>query len=281
MTNKSSVRSDSRLKQLGSAALLASAGIHLDLFITGYRHIPTIGLLFLVQFVAGVTLGFLIFLFENQLLSAMGALFALGTLSGYLLARAVGLFGFHELATASGLIAGLLDITALAALGYIVTSFSQPIGLIRPGMSQIARRINAFSKPTRKAGLPTIIITFLVLVLIGNMGLVGGSSTPSRVSTSSTSHSGGSTLTIDIVNFSFVPGRVTVKPGEKIIVHNKDSVAHTLTAVPGSVPFGNFDTGDIAPSHTATLMAPDKPGTYQYFCSIHNFMTGVITVQSR
>ena len=69
-------------------------------------------------------------------------------------------------------------------------------------------------------------------------------------------------------------------PGERIEVHNKDSVAHTVTAVPGSTPFGNFDTGDIADNGVKSFTAPAKGGIYQYYCSIHNFMTGEITVRS-
>lgn len=41
---------------IGSALLAASSGIHLELWSMGYRTIPTIGLLFLVQVIAGALL---------------------------------------------------------------------------------------------------------------------------------------------------------------------------------------------------------------------------------
>src|ERR1700756_4654943 len=41
----------------GSGLLIATAAIHLDLYLTGYRTIPTIGWLFLLQVIAAFGLG--------------------------------------------------------------------------------------------------------------------------------------------------------------------------------------------------------------------------------
>jgi len=87
-------------------------------------------------------------------------------------------------------------------------------------------------------------------------------------------------VTITINNFAFVPATLTVKPGQQVLVHNEDPVTHTLTAVPGSSPFGRFRTGNIASGQTKSIIVPKTPGSYQYYCAIHNFMTGVITVKS-
>jgi hypothetical protein len=105
------------LRLLGAGALLAAGGMHLDLSITSYHTIPTIGPLFLVQTISALGLGLLIAARPNPLFSGSGALLAIGTLVGYVLSRAVGLFGFHEVATTAGLVAGLLDSTAFCALG--------------------------------------------------------------------------------------------------------------------------------------------------------------------
>jgi len=40
------------LRMVGSGLLIATAAIHLDLYLTGYRTIPTIGWLFLLQVIA-------------------------------------------------------------------------------------------------------------------------------------------------------------------------------------------------------------------------------------
>src|SRR5258708_16923169 len=45
------------LRVLGSGLLIATAAIHLDLYLTGYRTIPTIGWLFLLQVIAAFRLG--------------------------------------------------------------------------------------------------------------------------------------------------------------------------------------------------------------------------------
>src|SRR6201982_1116655 len=45
------------LRVAGAVLLVVSASIHLDLYLTGYRSIPTIGWLFLVQVIAAFRLG--------------------------------------------------------------------------------------------------------------------------------------------------------------------------------------------------------------------------------
>ena len=45
------------LRVTGSGLLIATAAIHLDLYLTGYRTIPTIGWLFLLQVIAAFGLG--------------------------------------------------------------------------------------------------------------------------------------------------------------------------------------------------------------------------------
>jgi hypothetical protein len=44
------------LRLAGSGLLIATAAIHLDLYLTGYRSIPTIGWLFLSQVIAAFVL---------------------------------------------------------------------------------------------------------------------------------------------------------------------------------------------------------------------------------
>jgi predicted lipoprotein with Yx(FWY)xxD motif len=100
----------------GAALLVASGSIHLDLYLTGYRSIPTIGWLFLLQVIAAYVLAVAIGVTGHRLAAAAGAAFALGTLGGYLLSLKVGLFGFTEVRTTAGIVAGILDVAAFAAL---------------------------------------------------------------------------------------------------------------------------------------------------------------------
>jgi predicted lipoprotein with Yx(FWY)xxD motif len=101
----------------GAALLIASGAIHLDLYLTGYNSIPTIGPLFLLQIIAAFALAIAIPLTGHRLAYAAGALFALGVLGGYLLSLKVGLFGFTEVRTTAGIVAAIIDVAAFAVLG--------------------------------------------------------------------------------------------------------------------------------------------------------------------
>ena len=101
---------------VGAALLVASGAIHLDLYVTGYRTIPTIGPLFLLQVIAAFVLAAAILVTGNWLVEAAGALFAVSVLGGYLLSLWVGLFGFTEVRTTAGIVAGIIDVAAFATL---------------------------------------------------------------------------------------------------------------------------------------------------------------------
>jgi predicted lipoprotein with Yx(FWY)xxD motif len=107
------------LRLAGAALLVATAAIHLDLYLTGYRTIPTIGWLFLLQIIAAFGLGAAVLVTRgslNRLVALAGALFVLSTLGGYLLSLQFGLFGFREVRTTAGVVAGIIEIVAFAAL---------------------------------------------------------------------------------------------------------------------------------------------------------------------
>jgi predicted lipoprotein with Yx(FWY)xxD motif len=122
----------------GAALLVASGAIHLDLYLTGYRSIPTIGWLFLLQVIAAYVLAVVIIVSTHRLAAAAaaaGAAFALGTLGGYLLSLKVGLFGFTEVRTTAGIVAGIIDVAAFAALATaLLTALAPPLAppLARP-----------------------------------------------------------------------------------------------------------------------------------------------------
>ncbi|WP_327296352.1 MULTISPECIES: cupredoxin domain-containing protein [unclassified Streptomyces] len=100
------------------------------------------------------------------------------------------------------------------------------------------------------------------------------SSTSSTSPTASASTGSGKGDRITIQNFKFTPAALTVAPGTTITVTNKDSTLHTLTATGKKA----FDTGDIAAGKTVTFKAPSAKGKYPYFCTIHQYMKGSLTV---
>src|ERR1700729_361206 len=78
----------------GSGLLIATGAMHLDLYLTGYRTIPTIGWLFLLQIITAFGLGLAMLIWSSRLVAAAGAGFAVATLGGYVLSLRVSLFGF-------------------------------------------------------------------------------------------------------------------------------------------------------------------------------------------
>jgi predicted lipoprotein with Yx(FWY)xxD motif len=134
----------------GAALLVASGAIHLDLYLTGYRTIPTIGPLFLLQVIAAFALAAAILVTGSWLAEAAGAGFALSTLGGYLLSLWVGLFGFTEVRTTAGIVAGIIDVAAFATLAIAAAP-----GL--PSALDLGRRL-----------LPAVAgVSVLALVLLG------------------------------------------------------------------------------------------------------------------
>ena len=105
-----------RLRMSGALLLAVSAAIHLDLYLTGYRKIPTIGWLFLLQVIVGFVLTVAALVTRSRLAAAASAALALSTLGAYLLAVWIGLFGFKEIRTRAGIAAGLIEVAAFATL---------------------------------------------------------------------------------------------------------------------------------------------------------------------
>ena len=106
------------LRVIGAGLLIATAAIHLDLYLTGYNSIATIGPLFLFQVIAAFALGGLMLATASRLVAALGAGFALSTLGGYLLTVQFGLFGFREVRTTAGIVAGIIEVLAFAVLAF-------------------------------------------------------------------------------------------------------------------------------------------------------------------
>jgi predicted lipoprotein with Yx(FWY)xxD motif len=110
------------LRVTGAGLLAAIAAIHLDLYLTGYKTIPTIGWLFLLQVIVAFALAAAVLATGNRVAAALGAGFAVATLGGYLLSIWVGLFGFTEVRTTAGIVAGILEVAAFAVLGLLAVS---------------------------------------------------------------------------------------------------------------------------------------------------------------
>jgi hypothetical protein len=102
---------------VGGALLIWLSYIHVHLWQDGYRHIGTIGPLFLLQSIAGLVIGLLIIAVRRVWIAIGGAGFALATMAGFLISVEHGLFGFTDSWSAPfAHVAFVLEIVAAAVL---------------------------------------------------------------------------------------------------------------------------------------------------------------------
>src|SRR5579872_154773 len=206
------------LRVAGSGLLIATAAIHLDLYLTGYRTIPTIGWLFLLQVIAAFGLGLAVLAIPSRLVTparlaaAAGAGFALATLGGYLLSVWTGLFGFKEVRTTAGITAGLVEVAAFAVLAALALA---PSPADTPAAGAAPARFPAQLPPaaTRAGALTAAGLAAAALVLFG-LVVAGASSPPPAAAGTSlkTTTIGGTTVLTNAKGFtlySFAPDTPT------------------------------------------------------------------------
>jgi plastocyanin len=77
----------------------------------------------------------------------------------------------------------------------------------------------------------------------------------------------------------YSPANFSAKVGQTVVWVNGDGNTHTITST--SVPSGasTFDSGSLASGDTFKVTFT-QAGIYQYYCSIHPWMKGTITVTS-
>jgi predicted lipoprotein with Yx(FWY)xxD motif len=176
------------LRVAGAGLLIAAGAIHLDLYLTGYRTIPTIGWLFLLQVIAAFGLGLAVlaipgrFVIASRLAAGAGAGFALATLAGYLLSVWIGLFGFKEVRTAAGIAAGLVEVAAFVVLAALALA-PAPAKASADGGAGAPAGFPARIPPAaaRAAGLASAGLAVAALVLFGLA--VAGASSPAPAAT--------------------------------------------------------------------------------------------------
>jgi plastocyanin len=76
------------------------------------------------------------------------------------------------------------------------------------------------------------------------------------------------------------PSPLTIPAGTTVTWINNDNTGHTVTEgnPSGNTPPNGFDSGIIAPGKTFTHTF-DKPGTVQYYCTLHPTMLGEVVVK--
>jgi plastocyanin len=80
---------------------------------------------------------------------------------------------------------------------------------------------------------------------------------------------------VSIANFAFAPAEITIAPGESVTWTNDDGAPHGLEfndGAPGT---------DLLLPKASFSRSFDRPGTYDYNCSVHPYMTGRVVVRAQ
>ena len=80
---------------------------------------------------------------------------------------------------------------------------------------------------------------------------------------------------VSIANFAFTPGEITIAPGETVTWTNDDGAPHGLEYQDGAA-----GVDPLLPGSSFTRRF-DRPGTYEYNCSVHPYMTGRVVVRAQ
>jgi predicted lipoprotein with Yx(FWY)xxD motif len=198
--------------RLAGAGLLAVTGaIHLDLYLTGYRSIPVIGWLFLLQVIAAFGLAAAVLATGSRLSAAAGAGFALATLGGYLLSLWIGLFGFKEIRTTAGIVTGVVEIAAFAVLAALTAApATQAQQAVRARDSRLLARLQA---GIPGAGPALAGLSVVALVVMGvSVAAADGPPAASASGTLKTANMDGVTVLTDASGFTlywFAPDTAT------------------------------------------------------------------------
>jgi nitrite reductase (NO-forming) len=116
--------------------------------------------------------------------------------------------------------------------------------------------------------------------------------TTTESTTNSSPSAASNATTVFIVNFAYSPADITVPVGTTVTWINQDSAGHSVTeGDPNSPKPANlrvFDSSGQVVTGKVSLMGPGEswsytfttPGTYEYYCIVHPYMIGHITVTS-
>lgn len=107
------------LRGVGAVLLTVQGGVHLRLWLDGYRAIPTIGPLFLAGAVAALVLAAGLLVTTRPVVGVAAVMLSLGQIAALVLTSTVGLFGFETAWTWTGLQGAALWSELLAAVAVV------------------------------------------------------------------------------------------------------------------------------------------------------------------
>jgi plastocyanin len=104
-------------------------------------------------------------------------------------------------------------------------------------------------------------------------GVLGAAAALVAVAPRAPSADAAKSAAVQIDNFHYTPAMLVVAPGTTVTWTNDDDSPHSVREKDGKFKSAALDTDDnFSQIFTA-------PGEYEYFCSIHPYMTGKIVVK--
>jgi plastocyanin len=80
----------------------------------------------------------------------------------------------------------------------------------------------------------------------------------------------GTTAAVTVATFAFAPDPLEVEAGTTITFTNEDATDHTVTAGTREAPEPDVFDGPLPEQGATFEVTLDEPGTYDYFCQIHD-----------
>lgn len=80
---------------------------------------------------------------------------------------------------------------------------------------------------------------------------------------------------VSIVNFTFSPAEIAIAPGESVTWTNNDGAPHGLEYHDGAAGINPLLPG------ASFSRRFERPGVYDYNCSVHPYMSGRVVVRAR
>jgi plastocyanin len=125
--------------------------------------------------------------------------------------------------------------------------------------------------------LAVVIVLVIIVAAVGLYYVYYGTSKPATSTINIASGTGSNQ------SLNFNPSSITVVIGKNNTIQftNSDSTTHTVTftSAPSGVSLSSISDSGISAGTSFTITLT-TPGTYQYHCSIHSWMSGTITVVS-
>ena len=120
-----------------------------------------------------------------------------------------------------------------------------------------------------KKGLTLIGLLMAVLLLASCM--------PEAATEAPGSLEGTGKSNVTMQGLAFQPAELTISAGATVTWTNEDNVGHTVSAGKRGTPTGEFDQN--VPAGETFNYTFEEPGTYDYYCSIHPGMDGIVIVE--